>query len=364
MKEYFFNILSFDSYKLILSFVTASLIAYLTFPPLLYIAEKFELYDTPNSRKLHKKKVPILGGVGIFFAWVITVLVYVDFHKFAGFQYFLMASIIIVSLGVKDDLSGLKPSKKFLGQIIAALVVAVLGDYRISSFYGIFGINGLPYWFSVAFTVFVFLIIINGFNLIDGIDGLAVSIGIIASLFFGMWFFNINEPNQYYIIAMALAGASVSFLKINISPARMFMGDTGSMFLGYIAAFLAVVFIEEHNEVCPFFKIQSSPILAMAIIFLPIYDTTRSFFVRIVKGKSPFRPDKNHVHHLLIRYGFSHLQATMILVAYSLSVIFLTLWLTKIKTGYLLTFGIILIYTIILNTVLFFFVKRKESNEN
>ncbi len=363
MREYFFNILASDYYVLILSFITASFIAYLAFPPLLYIAKKFELYDTPNNRKLHKNKVPILGGVGIFFAWLITVLVYVDFRKFEGFQYFLISAIIIVSLGIKDDLSGLNPSKKFLGQIVAALIVAVFGDYRISSFYGIFGIGSLPYWFSIAFTVFVFLIIINGFNLIDGIDGLAVSIGIIASLFFGMWFFNISEPNQYYIVAIALAGASVSFLKINISPAKMFMGDTGSMFLGYIAAFLAVAFIERHNEVCPFFKIQSSPILAMAIIFLPIYDTTRSFFVRIVKGKNPFKPDKNHVHHLLIRYGFSHLQATVTLVIYSLSVIFLTLWLTKIKTGYLLTFGIILIYTIVLNTILFSFVKRKEANE-
>jgi UDP-N-acetylmuramyl pentapeptide phosphotransferase/UDP-N-acetylglucosamine-1-phosphate transferase len=266
-------------------------------------------------------------------------------------------------LGIKDDLSGLNPYKKFLGQIIAAFTVAVFGDYRISSFYGIFGISELPYWVSILFTIFVFLVIINGFNLIDGIDGLAVSIGILSSLFFGMWFFNIPEPNQYYIVAIALAGAAVSFLRINISPDKMFMGDTGSMFLGYIAAFLAIVFIEKHSEVCPFFNIQSSPVLAMAIIFLPIYDTTRSFFVRIVKGKNPFKPDKNHVHHLLIRLGFTHLQATITLVIYSLSVIFLTLWLTKIKMGYLLTFGIILLYSIILNTILYSLVKKKEANE-
>ena len=362
MKEFLEHILSSVTYVSVISFFTAAVISYLSFKPLLFIAKKFDLYDIPNSRKLHIHKVPILGGVGIFFAWIITVLIFLNYNAFPHFQFFLAGDLITVSLGIKDDVSGLDPMKKFLGQIIAALIVAVLGDYRITSFYGIFGIGELPYIVSILFTLFVFLIIINGFNLIDGIDGLAVSMGIIAFLFYGIWFLNSNSPNQYYLIAFAMVGSLVSFLRINISPAKMFMGDTGSMLLGFVAAFMATVYIEHHNQVCPVFKIPSNPILAMAAIFLPIYDTTRSFFVRLVRGKSPFKPDKNHVHHLLIRLGCTHMQATGILVLYSISVIVLTLILTKIKFGYLMTFTIIMIYTIILNTILYSLVKRKENN--
>jgi len=363
MKEVFFEILNNNYYTLILSFLLSLVISHLSFPPLIFLAKKFDLYDIPNNRKLHKRRVPILGGIGFFFAWIITILFFVNFNKFNGFQFFLTAVLIIISLGVKDDLSGLNPLKKILGQVIAALIVAVLADYRITSFYGIFGIYTLPYFISVIFTVFVFLIVVNGFNLIDGIDGLAVSIGIIGSVLFGMWFFNVNEANQYFIAAISLTGALVPFLKINMSPAKMFMGDTGSMFIGFILAFLAIVFIERHNLECQVFRIQSSPILAMAIIFLPIYDVTRSFFVRLAKGKNPFKPDKNHVHHLLLRSGMSHLQATVVLVIFSLSVFFLTLVLTKNKVGYLVTLSIILSYSIILNFILFTVVRRKESNE-
>ncbi len=362
MKVHIVNILTSGTYISFLIFLTAAVISYLSFKPLLFIAQKFGLYDMPNSRKLHLHKVPILGGVGIFFAWIISVLIFMNYNSFPRFQYFFAGILIIVSLGIKDDVSGLNPLKKFIGQIIAALIVIILGDCRITSFYGILGIGSLPYIISVLFTVFVFLIIINGFNLIDGIDGLAVSMGIIAFLFYGIWFFNSGDPNQYFLIAFAMVGALVSFLRINISPAKMFMGDTGSMLIGFIASFLATVYIEHHTQVCPVFKIPSNPILAMAAIFLPIYDTTRSFFVRLVRGKSPFKPDKNHVHHLLVRLGCTHMQATGILVLYSISIIAMSLILTKLKFGYLVTFTIIMIYSIILNIILYSLVKRKEQN--
>jgi UDP-GlcNAc:undecaprenyl-phosphate GlcNAc-1-phosphate transferase len=356
------EILNSESYVSLLTFLTAGIISYFSIKPILFIAKKFQLYDIPTSRKIHNHKIPVLGGAGIFFAWLLSILIFIKYNTFSHFQFFLAGVIIVILLGLKDDISGLDPLKKFTGQFVAAFIVVVLGDYRITSFYGIFGIGQLPYLLSVLFTIFVYLIVINGFNLIDGIDGLAVSKGIIFSLFFGLWFLYIPEPNQFFLISFALLGALLPFLKVNISPAKMFMGDTGSMFLGFLAAFLATVFIEYHTSINTFLEITSNPVIAMAAIFLPIYDTTRSFFVRLVKGKSPFKPDKNHVHHLLIRLGCTHMQATGILVIYSLSVLAMSLYFAKIGTGYLITFTILMVYTIVLNYILYLFVKRKEKN--
>jgi len=362
-----YNIFTNSNLPLLLgSFTFSLIISYITIPPVRYIVEKLGIYDIPTSRKLHNTKIPILGGVPIIFAWLLTLLFFADFSTLHGFQFFLLAITIIVALGIKDDLSGLSANKKFLGEIVSATIVAMFVEGgRITSFYGIFGIGELPYWISILFTIFVYLIVVNGFNLIDGIDGLAVSIAIVSSVFFGLWFYFTDAPKHYFIIAFALSGGAIPFLRINFTKnieKKMFMGDTGSLFLGFVLTFITIAFIESYPTQCSLFHIQANPILAMSVIFLPIYDTTRSFFVRIIKGKSPFQPDKNHVHHLLIRLGLKQVSATIILVIYSISVILLALWLSYLKIGYLVMLTIIMSYTIILNIILYSLVKRKEKN--
>ena len=357
-----YNILQYiqNDYILALtSFVTGGIVSYLFYSPLLYLAKQFGWYDKPGERKLHSHKVPTIGGIGFFFGWLVSLLILFKFWEVKGFQFFLLGAVIIVSMGIKDDISILDFKKKFLGQILAAIIVVMLGDFRIESFYGILGINDLPYWASVVFTIFVFLLIINGYNLIDGIDGLAASIGILSSVVFGLWFLGTNMSNQYYLVAFALAGALVAFLKFNISPAKMFMGDTGSMLLGFVGAFLSVVLIMYHNETSSICNVPSNPVLAVSIVFLPLYETTRSFFTRLFSGKSPFKADNNHLHHLLLRQGLSHTQATIILVLFSITVIALEILFLHLKVGNLVSFGFLFIYAAIFNYLLYLKAKKK-----
>ncbi|RKX17932.1 MAG: hypothetical protein DRP35_10110 [Candidatus Zixiibacteriota bacterium] len=206
----------------------------------------------------------------------------------------------------------------------------------------------------------VFLTIINALNMIDGINGLASSISLVGSIFYGVWFYLIDQNLQHAILAAALAGALVSFLRFNITPAKIFMGDTGSMVLGFLLAFFSVEFIQTNaiNKFHDYF-FHSSPTLAIAILMLPLYDLFRSMFLRIIHGKNPLRADKNHIHHLLLRLGFSHEWVTLILVLYSISSIAIAMLLRHFNNH--VTGVIILLYTILLNILLRYLVNKKEK---
>jgi UDP-N-acetylmuramyl pentapeptide phosphotransferase/UDP-N-acetylglucosamine-1-phosphate transferase len=174
----------------------------------------------------------------------------------------------------------------------------------------------MPYWVSVGFTLFVYLLIINAFNLIDGVDGLAGSMALMASVAFGYVFYVYNDISMV-VLAAAVVGALVPFLYINFSKQnKMFMGDTGSMILGFILAVFAVRFIDssEHSVTSAYHN--ASPILVLSFLFFPLLDTLRIFFIRLViHKKSPFAADKNHLHHRFLSMGFTHMQTTVIIVS-------------------------------------------------
>jgi len=347
--------------KILYSFFTAGVISWVSIKPLLYLDGKFNFFDNPDDlRKVHDKKIPTLGGIAIFLGWLISSLLWVDFVKCPEMQFLVVGVLILTFLGIKDDISVLDPYKKFAGQIVAAFLVVYFGNVRITSFYGIFGVGQLPVWVSIIFTILVFLTIINALNLIDGINGLATSISLIGSIFYGVWFFLIDGNFQHTILAAALAGALISFLRFNITPAKIFMGDTGSMVLGFLLAFFSVDFIETNavNKFHDYF-FHSSPTLAIAILMLPLYDLFRSMSLRIIHGKNPLKADKNHIHHLLLRLGLSHEWVTFILVIYSISVIVIALLLRHFNNH--VTGIIILAYTILLNLLLVHLVNKKEK---
>jgi UDP-N-acetylmuramyl pentapeptide phosphotransferase/UDP-N-acetylglucosamine-1-phosphate transferase len=191
----------------------------------------------------------------------------------------------------------------------------------LTSLYGIFGIYDIPFIPSILLSMFTIMVIINAFNLIDGINGLSGSLGTLISLTMGTWFFLIDRTDLA-IIAFSLAGATIAFLRYNFTPARIFMGDTGSMLIGIISAILVIEFIEVHSQIqgSPY-AFKAVPAVAIGILILPLFDTLRVFVDRLVRGKSPFHPDRSHIHHLLLDSGLTHTQATMILVIVNLAFI-------------------------------------------
>ena len=347
--------------KILYSFFLAGIISWLSIKPLLFLAKKFNFFDIPdNYRKIHRNKIPTLGGIAIFLGWLFSVLMWIDFVQCHEAQFLIIGVVALAFLGIKDDISVLDPLKKFGGQLVVAFIIVYLGDERLTSFYGIFGIGELPNLISIIFTILVFLTIINAINLIDGINTLAASIALIGSIFYAIWFYLVDQNLQHTIIAIALTGALLPFLYYNITPAKIFMGDTGSMILGFLLAFFSVDFIQTNaiNKNHEFF-FNSSPTLAIAILMLPLYDLIRTMLIRIIKRKNPLKADQNHIHHMLLKLGLSHEYTTLILILFSISVIIIALLLRHFNNQ--ITGIIILAYTILLNILLRYLINKKEN---
>jgi UDP-N-acetylmuramyl pentapeptide phosphotransferase/UDP-N-acetylglucosamine-1-phosphate transferase len=247
---------------------------------------------------------------------------------------------IVFFLGLKDDLIGLSPNKKFLGQLTAVFIVVAGAGLRIYSLDGIFGVYELPFYVSILFSFFVFLLLINAFNLIDGIDGLAGSVALFGSLIFGLFFLNMGQIN-YAVSSFVLAGALLGFLQFNFSAIKkIFMGDSGSMVLGFLMAGQAILFLNESGKTPELFT--NTPVIVLAILSFPLLDTLRVFILRTLKGGSPFLPDNKHLHHILLRLGLSHKQSTAILLLQTL-LVFTLAYLTQnfdVNTQLLLVVGI------------------------
>lgn len=312
-------------YNILFAFLTSFLTSLLSIPTIITVAKLKHLYDEPNPRKLHQSNIPTLGGLAILFGFFFSMSFWTNFAYCWHLQYVVTACIVIAVIGIKDDIVGLSPIKKAVGQLVAALILVVWGDVRITSWFGIFEVTDLPFLVSVFFSIFVVLVIINAFNLIDGIDGLAASMGIVSSLAYGTYFYFFDSNFQHSILAVALTGALVGFFYFNKTPAKIFMGDTGSMLIGLIMAMLAIEFINInlHPSTKLYFRSYSAPTLAMSVIFVPLFDVLRVFSLRIFNGHSPFKPDKRHLHHMLLNLGYSHLKATIILSLFAIFIIFI-----------------------------------------
>ena len=301
-------------YDLVLSFLTAFLLSYFAIPSIIKIAKDKNLCDTPGDRTSHTDVTPNLGGIAIFAGVIFAIVMWSPFDVFTDLQYIIGALLIIFLIGAKDDIMPMKPRHKLIGELLAVGILVFKADIRLTSLYGIFGIGELNFYVSVVLSIFTIIVIINAFNLIDGINGLSGSIGVLVSSVLGTWFYLVGHL-EIAIVAFALCGALIAFLKYNYTPARIFMGDTGSLLLGIISAILIIKFIEIHNTLGDsVYAFKSAPAMAIGLLILPLYDTIRVFTIRILNGKSPFYPDRLHIHHMLLDYGMTHMQATGVLV--------------------------------------------------
>jgi UDP-N-acetylmuramyl pentapeptide phosphotransferase/UDP-N-acetylglucosamine-1-phosphate transferase len=308
-----------------LSALLAFIITWLAIPRIVYTARINNLFVQTNTRTSHKSNVPNLGGIAVFSGFVVSTILLGGSYFSFDLKYIICALIIILFIGIKDDLTFSNPWKKLFGQILAIAITAMFADIRINNFYGFFGIYELSHIASIIFTIFVFLVIINGFNLIDGIDGLASGIGITTATIFGIWFW-LTGDISYAVLSLSLSAALAAFFYFNVFSRtfKLFLGDTGSLVIGFVLGILTCRFLQIDIGTTGITYINSAPAVAFGILIIPLFDTLRVFTIRTWKGKSPFIADRQHIHHRLIDLGMSHLQATLVLVFTNLTFVLLS----------------------------------------
>jgi len=296
--------LYFPDYKFaLLCFITAFVVTLIAIPPIISMIKRYRLYDLPNARKEHAAPIPTMGGIAIITGMMVSLFLWFPFSNTIPQICFFLSISVLFGLGIMDDLKDLSAKYKFIIQTGLAALIAISG-IRITSFDGLFGIYDLPEMAQYTLTMVAIVGITNAFNLIDGIDGLAGGLGFMSLVTLGM-FLTMNGDIQTALVAFALAGGILAFLYFNFNPARIFMGDTGSLVLGFVLAVLCIRLLQV-NVAAPNPVLPHAPVFVLGIVLIPVFDTLRVFTMRIWRGRSPFEADKTHIHHLLTNAGFSH----------------------------------------------------------
>lgn len=305
------------------AFFLSLLIGRICIPRIIIVSKKKRLLDVPNHRKVHTKLIPRLGGISFFPAIVIsyccTLGIFLSQSKhipmindifLRDMLFFFAGMMVIFIVGLYDDITGMSYRRKFLLQLIAALIL-VLPAGAIGNFNGLLGLNHIPPVVGIPLTVVVVMAVINSYNLIDGVDGLCSGLSIIACATLGLLFFSQASHGLVLLVASTI-GVVTAFFMYNVFGHRLkiFMGDSGSLTMGYVIAFLSLQFIGQNQAMHTVIG-NNALIVALGIVFVPLFDTTRLFISRLINGKSPFHPDKNHIHHKFLRLGFNHIQSTL-----------------------------------------------------
>ncbi|MBX2944688.1 MAG: undecaprenyl/decaprenyl-phosphate alpha-N-acetylglucosaminyl 1-phosphate transferase [Cyclobacteriaceae bacterium] len=317
--------------------VTSFVICFLIIPVIIKYSLEKNLVDIPGRRKIHKKVTPSMGGIAIFIGFFIGSLIWTDISQWKEIRMILIALFMVFFVGVRDDLVPLKPYMKLIGQLVAATILILLFDLRIKSMYGLFGLYEIPTTLSYILTVFTIIVITNSFNLIDGLDGLAASLAIISLLAFGIWFI-LADDGVFAVLSFGMVGALIAFLIFNWEPSKIFMGDTGALVVGMMLAITAIHFIN-HNYNLPAehaYRFSGSVAPAICFIIVPLVDTMRIFILRIARKQSPFTPDKSHIHHSIMRLGFSHRKTTILLSFIQSFYIVMAIFMHSVNDNYLL----------------------------
>jgi len=308
---------------LFLQIIISFLLCFALIPQIIAVSTHRELFDTPNQRSVHQTPIPILGGIGIICSILITT-------SFTGWHLNIIENNIIFigilihfMLGVRDDLLPVKPLQKLGLQVLVGGLMIYSGIH-LTSLQGVFGVYEINSLAGTLLSLLIFLVVINAYNLIDGINGLAGAIALVATLFWGIWFSLVGQV-FFVLLALSSFGAVAAFLYYNVSPAKIFMGDSGSISLGFILTVLFIQFLEVNNElVNNTLAFESAIAIGISVLFVPLFDFFRVFFLRLLQRKSPFLPDKNHIHHLLLKIGYSQLKATISLVTFNVFIILAT----------------------------------------
>lgn len=318
--------LEFPFFAILVAFA----IGYLAMPFVLKMAIRKQLVVKPNRRTSHKGAVPNVGGINIFSSFFITYFLFSDPPLTNTIKLFFVGAYFIFIVGFFDDLLTFSAKKKLIGELIASFIIIVVADIKLNHFYGFLSISQVPdnlIVLSYFVSAFLYLLIINSLNLIDGVDGLATGLGMVICMFFGVYFQFVGQINLA-LMAYSLIGALAIFFFYNVfgNRSKIFMGDSGSLLLGSVIYLFVIKFCEINiTQVNSPYYVYAAPAVAACVMAVPMFDTLRVMITRVKKGYSPFVADKNHVHHLLLAMGYSHRKVTLILVLVQMSFIALAL---------------------------------------
>lgn len=343
-------------YYPILFFLGAYLLTFFTIPKIIGLVEYKNLMDNPNSRSSHAKRTPTLGGVSFFYALIFALFFLRTWCNHQEAIYVIPGLTILFIIGLKDDLVVLSPYTKLIAQFIAIVFIISNESFTIQSLNGFLGIQDIPVYIYYAIAGFIMLTIINAYNLIDGIDGLAAIVGIVILIIYATIFYMTGEY-FFLLLSLTLNGCLIAFLKYNLSTTseKIFMGDTGSLIVGFIISVLTLKFLAlspEKYDSLPFL-IENIPLIAISILIVPLFDTARVFTIRLASKRSPFSPDRNHTHHILIDYfKMSHKKASIIIGGFNLVFVYLFIILGSASYNFWLV--TVLVITVIVLGYIFF----------
>jgi len=334
-------------------FIGAFLMTYLTIPKIIGVVEYKRLMDNPTKRSSHLSKTPTLGGIAFFYTLIFALFFIQGRDTFNEATFIIPGLTILFIVGLKDDLVVLSPGSKLIAQAVAVSFILANESFTIFSLNGFLNINEIPYYLYLAIGMFIMIIIINSYNLIDGIDGLASIVGIVILIIYTTIFYS-SQEYFFALLSITMNAILMAFFGFNISSHRkIFMGDTGSLIVGFVISILTLKFLAlkpEAYESLPFL-LENAPLIAIAILIVPLFDTARVFTIRIVNNRGPFSPDRNHIHHVLIDFwGLSHKQASFIIGCFNLLFVLLfiilgsttkNIWMVMILVGSVVILGYI-----------------------
>jgi UDP-GlcNAc:undecaprenyl-phosphate GlcNAc-1-phosphate transferase len=340
--------------KIILEYISLGvlslLLSLLYIPMLKKIAVKINLVDKPNFRKVHINNVPLIGGISIVFTTLTVILISGNcLYILKEYLSIFSAAFTVLILGVLDDKNDIRPKYKLAIQLILSFIIALSG-IRIFSFYGLFGVYEIAIWLQYGITILIITGVVNAFNLIDGVDGL---LGSLSLLGFTMFLLASIYYKDYYlgIISVIFIGAIIGFLRFNLSEEKIFMGDSGSLFLGFTLVTLGIQLMSK-QDIQREYNYGYVFLVLVAFFSIPVLDSLRVYMGRIKRGKSPFLADKSHLHHLLLGAGLTHKKIALTVIILCLVFFFLGFGLITSYSTTLIIFSIMLVFWILIRLLL------------
>lgn len=301
-------------------------------PHMVKIALMKNIVDNPDARKLQRSPVPVLGGVAVFFGVVIAIGCMSAVVDWTGLPVVIMAMMAMLYTGTMDDILNLSPSLRFLIEIIVVLLLIFVGGFCIDNFHGLWGVSQLSGWLAVPLTVFAAVGIINAINLIDGVNGLSSGFCMMACVMFGTLFYLAGEEAMT-ILAVVSVGALIPFFMHNVfgKTSKMFIGDGGTLVMGTVMS-VFVLEILQSDSLSATYVGQNVGLIpfSLAVLSVPVFDTLRVISTRILKGTSPFHPDKTHLHHMFIDLGASHMATALVIISLNTLIVFCWWWLEAV----------------------------------
>lgn len=310
--------------------LVVAVVSALLYSPVRSIYMTTKIVDTPSWRKKNTRPIPLGGGMILVISFIMGVIAakfffpeQIEFHPM-----FYIGIFVCFMTGTFDDTYDLRAIVKFLIQLVLAVVTINAFDLRLFFFDGLFNIDVLPYYLSWILTVIYFLVFINMFNLIDGVDGLALSVGLVALVFLSGTMI-IQGYNGFFSMIIILIGSMTVLLVNNFKHDKMYLGDAGSLTLGYMMAVFILLALSNADQVLPLSDYaRYAPIYAMCMLWYPLFDVVRVMVFRLLDGRSPFSPDRRHLHHLLVDRGYSHFAVTFIATALTLVITILSFYMS------------------------------------